>query len=182
MANYVKNKLIIKATDKQIEEVKEFLRSKNLNRKEETGEIDFNNITPCPKWIYQGNLGVKEEEKYGIENCWYDWNIKNWGTKWNAFHTFTYGNVIEFETAWSNVANLMLKLGIIFPEIEFVYMYADEDIGYNLGLVEFKDTEINWQEFVDGSKEAQEFALMVWDELDKYKWDEKTKCYEFIEW
>jgi len=47
----------------------------------------------------------KYYEKYGAIN-WYDWNIKHWGTKWNAYDTELLG--IEdrhisycFNTAWS---------------------------------------------------------------------------------
>jgi hypothetical protein len=82
MPNYVENRLKIIGNKAQIKEVKEFLKSKY---EDGTDCIkDFNKITPMPKWVYDKDLGSKSEEKYGKENCWYDWSIKNWGTKWNA--------------------------------------------------------------------------------------------------
>ena len=184
MPNYIKNKLIIKGTDKQIEEIKNFLKPKEPTQWEDQTEsvaMDFNNITPTPKWVYQGNLGSKEKEKYGKENCWYDWNLKNWGTKWNAFRSSSHNNVIEFETAWNGVPELMAKLGVIFPDIEFEYLFADEDIGYNLGKFEFQDTKVTKTSFKNGSKIAQEFALKLWERLDEYKWNEEKQYYEYIE-
>ena len=38
------------------------------------GSIDFNKVIPMPDYIFQGNLGMAEREKYGKEN-WYDWSI-----------------------------------------------------------------------------------------------------------
>lgn len=184
MPNYIKNRLVIKGTSEQIEGVKNFLKPKEPTQwenQEESVAMDFNNITPMPKWVYQGNLGTKEEEKYGKENCWYEWSIKNWGTKWNAFSSSSHDNIIEFETAWNGVPKLITKLGVIFPNIEFEYLFADEDIGYNLSKYEFKDTKITETSFVKGSKTAQEFALNLWDKLDKYKWNEEKQYYEYIE-
>lgn len=182
MPNYIKNRLIIKGTTEQIEEVKEFLKPKqptHWENQEESVAMDFDNITPMPKWVYQGVLGEKEEQKYGKENCWYEWHKKNWGTKWNAFRTSSKDNIIEFETAWNGVPELMSKLGVIFPNVEFEYMFADEDLGYNIGHYEFKDTQIHNHFFVKGSKEAYELAFELWGCKDDYIWNEKTQEYEY---
>lgn len=63
MPNYIKNKLIIKGTDEQIKKVKDFLKPKEPTQgenQEESIALDFNSITPMPKWVYQGDLGLKE--------------------------------------------------------------------------------------------------------------------------
>ena len=176
MPNYIRNRLVIKGTNEQIEEVKEFLKPKE---KESEGVIDFNNITPMPKWVFEGNLGKKEEEKYGKENCWYEWSIKNWGTKWNAFSSSESDNVIEFETAWNGVPELISKLGVIFPDVEFEYSFADENIGYNIGKFEFKDTIITSTFLMGGSKEAYELAFDLWDCADEWVWNKEANRYDY---
>ena len=79
MPNYVVNKIKIKGKKEEIDKLLSFIKA------DDGFCIDFNKITPMPKWVYHGNLSRKEEEKYGEENCWYNWSITNWGTKWNAF-------------------------------------------------------------------------------------------------
>jgi hypothetical protein len=184
MPNYIKNRLVINGTNEQIEEVKNFLRPKEPTQwknQEESVAMDFNNITPMPKWVYQGDLGRIKEEKYGKENCWFEWCRKNWGTKWNAFSSSSYDNIIEFETAWNGVPELITKLGVIFPDIEFEYLYADEDIGYNVGHYKFKDTEIDEAESEQGSKEAYELAFDLWGCKEDYEWNEEKQKYEFTQ-
>ena len=176
MPNYIKNRLIINGSNEQIEEVKNFLRAEH---EEGTVAIDFRNITPIPKWVYQDNLGTKEEEKYGKENCWYDWCCKNWGTKWNACSPTSYGNIIEFETAWCDVPVLMSKLAMIFPNVRFEYMYADEDTGYNVGHYTFEDTDIYEYSIVAGSKDAYELAFELWGLQDEFVWNEEKQTYEW---
>ena len=182
MPNYIKNRLVIKGTNEQIEEVKEFLKPKekhNGENQEKSVAMDFNNITPMPKWVYQGNLGSAEELKYGKENCWFEWCRKNWGTKWNAFRSSESDNVIEFETAWNGVPELISKLGVIFPDVIFEYLFADEDIGYNVGKIEFKDTIIKNTFLMGGSKEAYELAFDLWDCADEWVWNKETNKYDY---
>ena len=69
--------------------------------------------------------------KYGYPT-WYEWSIANWGTKWNAFNqNFEEPNVLWFDTAWEGVPLLIQTLSEIFPDVEFQYAYADEDLGSN---------------------------------------------------
>ena len=41
-------------------------------------------IIPEPEGLFMGDLGVEEMKKYK-DNNWYDWRIKHWNTKWNAY-------------------------------------------------------------------------------------------------
>jgi hypothetical protein len=50
------------------------------------GEGLLNTVRPQPENLFQDDLSAQDKEdckKKGIPN-WYDWNIANWGTKWEA--------------------------------------------------------------------------------------------------
>ncbi len=78
MPNYVVNKLKVQGDKQKVKELFDFIKS------DDGFCMDFNKITPMPKWVYNKDLSSKDEEKYGKENCWLEWCRKNWGTKWNA--------------------------------------------------------------------------------------------------
>ena len=167
MANYITNKLKIVGSKEKIQKVFDFIKiekdfDKDING---IGTIDFNKITPMPKWVYNKNLGFEDELKYGSENCWRDWSIKNWGTKWNAFGQKDKRNTVDtiyFQTAWNGIPNLIRKLAWIFQDIIIEYSYCNEDFGYGVGRYKFKDTEI-LEEYLPtgGTKEAYELAFEI---------------------
>lgn len=161
MPNYITNKLKVNGTPEQVKEVLDFINSEN-------GSIDFNKITPMPKWIYGSDpkvtgIGREDEKKHGSENTCLEWSRKNWGTKWNAFGISfdpAIPNVIFFDTAWNGIPKLMQKLAWIFPEIEIEYSFYDEDTGYNIGQYIFKDTDIIKQYVPEGgTKEAYDLVF-----------------------
>ncbi len=79
------------------------------------------------------------KKKFGTDN-WYDWKCFNWGTKWGAYSIEQgEGNSIIFTTAWSTAYPVILELSKMFPEVTITLEYADEDFGYNCGLIEFTD-------------------------------------------
>ena len=152
------NRLKMSGNPERIIEALEFVKYNDYG----IGTIDFNKITPMPKWVYDGKLLTKEiEKKYGAGNCWYQWCIKNWGTKWNSFlnRLCEDDNAIIFFTADSGVPALMRKLAFIFPKVEFEYSYSSNVFGANVGKFKFKDTEVWFQLMPQFTKEAYELSF-----------------------
>lgn len=86
-------------------------------------------------------------KKYGYPN-WYEWSCEQWGTKWNASETYVNENgVITFDTAWSCPLGIIDKLS---KHVDFKIAYADEDLGSNYGVIEFKNGIGNRIEDLDG--------------------------------
>lgn len=111
------------------------------------GSIDLNKITPMPPWVYRKPTNVALLEKYGEENCSRGWCLRNWGVDQNVLRpeqsakTYDGGTAIRFETADRDIRGLIRKLSLIF-KINFIdYLWASEDIGSNVGAVQYRDGE-----------------------------------------
>ncbi len=124
--------------------------------------------------LEEAKIALKNIEEHGSKD-WYDWSIKNWGTKWNAYSD----NVIDdttivFDTAWSSPIPVFKALSKMFPKVKFELSYADEDFGYNCGEITFlngSEIEINIPD--GGTKEALKIASEIQFDL--------SDCVEFIE-
>lgn len=87
----------------------------------------------------------KPRPQHEDEN-WYDWNIKEWGTKWDACYTCVSGSgddwiVILFETAWAP------------PIALYTHMYQN---GYNF-YADFSEPMMGFEgNFQDGMEESWE--------------------------
>lgn len=158
MPNNITN--IITFTGKQ-EDVGKLLKILEVFDKEEnkTYPIGFENIILVPAYIFQGSLGKEEREKYGIFN-WYDWNIANWGTKWNAYSQSIKDNTIIFDTAWSSPTPVFDGLVKLIKDdgldVEFEVVFADEDCGNNTGYYIYSKQNIDNGYFERNSNEAYE--------------------------
>jgi len=81
-------------------------------------------------------------KKYGSDN-WYDWAVKNWGTKWGAYDISKWeGQELKFFTAWSPPLPVIEKLSKKFPKAVFILRYADEG-GSFVGECIFENGEAN---------------------------------------
>ena len=112
----------------------------------------LNAMVPQPANVFQGSLGTKEREEcaeQGIPN-WYDWNVSNWGTKWDVSTEgleFTDNGdgtaMIEgwFESAWAppieayntfcdDMDNCSLEASYHEPGMDFAGFYVDGDDEY----------------------------------------------------
>jgi hypothetical protein len=80
------------------------------------------------------------QKKYGADN-WYDWQIKNWGIKWDvydvklAFHVFC-SNVkgyvrhaplrLWFQTAWCPTVPAIEQLSRRYPRLHFMHTWCEQ--------------------------------------------------------
>jgi hypothetical protein len=131
---------------------------------------------------------------------WYHWNCRNWGTKWDVAvdNKTEYPNTIktvnedgsilyQFETAWSPVGEVLMKLSEQYPTLEFDYEYEEEQGwggactflgGEDTGCYEY-DSPMSHSDYKERDKECQ----CEWDDTPeywyqdcpvdttKYKWD-----------
>jgi len=74
------------------------------------------------------------------EQDWYNWNISNWGTKWDANDvTFTLDEDTlhyTFSTAWSPPAQIFTAVSTANPDLHFRFVFEEEQ-GWG-GVVEAK--------------------------------------------
>lgn len=165
MPNWVKNHVLI--MDRQA--IKDCVKTEHRqgNGWEEDVEFfDFNEIIPMPQELENTNkiYPINGEEKsnkelikkYGADN-WYDWSVKNWGTKWNTDSVRKISpQAVEFDTAWATPEPLIKALSEKYHTTVSV-CYADEDLGSNCGEYEYKDGEKILDEVGD-----YDFACEVW--------------------
>jgi hypothetical protein len=81
--------------------------------------------------------------KYGADN-WYDWNRKNWGTKWNSYdgdidHDT---NTIEFCTAWTLPDPIFAEMAKLYPDLHF-HIETLEEGGFFAGYIDIKNGEVD---------------------------------------
>lgn len=110
---------------------------------------------------------------------WYDWNVRNWGTKWDACDACCGSGhegdtlVYNFSTAWSPAEGAFRAMVIQHKDLKFEF-YCEEEQGWGV-VYEGEDGEIketrSWdvpnshQDFVDMGKECDR---CTWDHLDLY--------------
>ena len=140
MPNWCHNRVSFYSdNEEQIKELYEIFNSDNV----------FQKIKPAPDWKNTpneaGQLPVLREHKnangevfhrsYDFpdgknDDRWYDWNINNWGTKWdidqpecdeldhNCFEC-------SFETAWSPAEGIFYELREKFPDVDCTWFYDE---------------------------------------------------------
>jgi hypothetical protein len=89
-----------------------------------------------PTYTYLTDADVQAlVDKYGSSN-WYDWSIRNWGTKWeahlcgnvNVFHDEAHDwSSIEcnFDTAWGPPEGIYNALVSQFPDVDVDWFYKE---------------------------------------------------------
>ena len=98
---------------------------------------------------------------------WYEWHNDYWGTKWNAYDSYT---IIKkssvqfvFSTAWSAPAPIYSKLAEIFSDYEMEVKWADEDCGSNCGVAVHYAGDDGWIiNRKDETPDAVAWARKLW--------------------
>lgn len=103
----------------------------------------WNIIKPTDLDTYHKQPAVYTKTTLDFEgDDWYNWNVRNWGTKWDVAvsSTETYPNTTvedtangdnhvvhyNFETAWSRPMGALTKLSEQYPDLLFTLSYQEE--------------------------------------------------------
>lgn len=146
---------------KQVDELKEKYGDK-LDSTIELGKKVFGNL--C---------------QFGVPD-WYEWSIRNWGTKWNSCNTFLSEDrqTVYFDTAWSPAIPAIEKMAMMHPEAKIIHEYAEEQTGFMSGRYVYENGSlVEENRFDPYSKEAYEMSFDLWGNEDDYDFDEKTGNY-----
>ena len=75
-----------------------------------------------------GRKAIKNIELYEAKD-WYDWRVKNWGTKWDCYETVVEDSecsiYLEFWTAWSSPYPMDKRLELTKEQLEAVKKYNE---------------------------------------------------------
>jgi hypothetical protein len=92
--------------------------------------IDFATIVPPPDTPAYNDQPSQAEAR-NDPTWWYNWNVANWGTKWNAYDiSILEDGVLQFDTAWSPPEPIFVTLSEKYPELEFEAKSFDEGWGF----------------------------------------------------
>lgn len=146
MPNWVNNTLLIEAEPQVIAKIKTQLSASYETKYQKLPsdewitetvqeDLSFWNIIrpPADKMDeYHGTHGYVNGEKQGdTEFNWYNWNISNWGVKWDASES----ELVEadetslqyqFNTPWGVAEEALTALSEQYPDVKFILNFEEE--------------------------------------------------------
>lgn len=86
------------------------------------------------KDMQEGRQSFENEKLYGCKD-WYDWCVKNWGTKWDAGEASIYEHSEEeaeivFDTAWGPPIEWVKIVELKYPDLRFELHYDEPGMGF----------------------------------------------------
>ena len=197
MPNWVSNNIRVTGSEQDIAELVARAGKEPVTwRAEEAGEekvppFNFANFIAPEQEIldsgeYHGTRGFVKGEKVGhTSSNWYEWNIANWGTKWDAcdaeLNAINAEEVVfNFQTAWSPPEPIFSAMAEEFPNLTFTIHWEEEqgfgarlesEDGNTGNLIVTKEWDIpdSHKDYVDADRE--ESCICGW-ENDPKEWYE----------
>jgi hypothetical protein len=142
MPNWVYNYITVTGTQENVDKFKDhiFKKPERFITDEEWNEhqrrFSFHSfITPSEEITddeYNGTNGWSEGERVGdTAGNWYNWNIANWGCKWDARTPYITENSSEsidiaFETPWGPPDPVFYAMAKQYPDLTFEVRWEEE--------------------------------------------------------
>ena len=152
MPNWCSNELAIKGNPKEIAKL---IKKVEITKSEAT-DNHLESIFSCHRII---------PRPINKQDDWYEWNVANWGTKWDLIDVTLRGDVDSkeityyFESAWSPIVAVVEALAKEFKKLSFTYTFYETGSDY-WGEVEYKKGEIVSKEGGDVSS-VSHLSLVV---------------------
>lgn len=179
MPNWCDNNIRITGEAADISKFKEWLGD---------GKAFLSKINPTPQPLVEtvaGFHGDPEEQKkleeqsaanekqYGFKN-WYDWNIGNWGTKWDVdaevddISSSSEEVIMSFQSAWSPPQRAISALAAKFPKLAIRHAYLEEGMCF-VGVDEYSGGAITAEIYNDDSR-SDEWKELAFEEFGWEPW------------
>jgi hypothetical protein len=123
----------------------------------------------------------KEKQNSSHPDWWYNWNVSNWGTKWNCsevWHDRTDNSETEagktsynFDTAWSPAEPVVAALAEQFPTLSITHRYCEGGMGFAGQVVYLNGAEATREEFEFGDSLPDEAYIQEEDGTRGYERD-----------
>ena len=157
MPNWCENDLYVRGVKEDLQRFKEAVNGRNHQGVEKLLNEDA--IIPYPEHFRKLDEAARQYEEAhprdwanrprdGFNQGGYEWCLENWGTKWGFCDVHLESESEDelqytFNTAWSPPAPLIVKLGEMFPTLEFDLRSFEGGMQFNsiLRMVEGKAVE-----------------------------------------
>jgi hypothetical protein len=195
MPNWCNNSLIVIGDQQTIDDFK----SKTVVM-DENGNENFTMkiLLPCPKEleemtspaIWRGEKddteGKEAHEKYVAElkekyghSDWYEWCIKNWGTKWDVGNSSIMEEnekfVVDYSTAWGPNSTWVHTISKFYPTLEFKLIYEEPGMDF-CGCYEVKNGGDDYEDLQEGDLE-----WIDWETDRMVKYDKELDRYRYVD-
>ena len=134
MPNHVSNTVTISGDPEMIELLGKAVTSDEI-------PFDFERIIPKPPIVTHVSsdfISSATMQSHPKRNA-YDWQVANWGTKWNAYDFTESGPTrFSFLTAWSPPLPVIETLSDLFPELDVTIEFQDE-FDYESQILTFRN-------------------------------------------
>lgn len=198
MPNWCYNSLMIEGSAEQIANIKAQLNKPFTRQHDqwnpETGKMELKDYTYSnPVFAFWNIIAPTDLESYNKQadhtqalsealmfkgDNWYDWNVRNWGTKWDVAvsddDNYPETEIVEewsdrliyrFNTAWSPPVEAIRELSSQYPELEFDLEYEEETgWGGNITFLAGESSEI--ESYDNKCRECDEVNTMEYCEND----------------
>ena len=135
MPNWCTNYLMVDGNEKDAQRFKKDVKSKEH-------DLILGSLRPMPK-------SLENTRSPGDKPNWYDWCIKNWGTKWDVEGELSldlgYSLEYGFQSAWSPPVAWLKKVSRRYPKLFFRLQYYEENIGF-MGIAKVKNGRVDDQD------------------------------------
>jgi hypothetical protein len=134
MPNWCSNGLIVTGPKKDLDAFKATLNTKDKDG--EDIEFSFAQTVPPPANLSHDSLSSEETAALAAKGIphWYEWQIANWGTKWDACEARVEVKAksvkVWFDTAWSPPSAWFKSVVAKYPTLTFEMGYCECGMNY----------------------------------------------------
>lgn len=171
MPNWCQNEVVINGSPEAVKALLEKASEGTTDGAKNT--FSMGNLVPMPEELNEGT-------------GWYQWNIDNWGTKWDLDQSETKIEYFEssgiawvtmyYQTAWSPNEAFWQKVSSLYPSLYIDLRYAEEGMNFigqmmlKSGLImesTCRDLEVS-DYVLAGAVPSKDYKSIDWDNTKEY--------------